>query len=163
MINGIVANYATRKNGEIEVNLKALARDKEFRDEVIKDIRKIIESEEHKDAYVVIPAFQSGAHDNHLGALINEIAEQVLLKGLVTGDVENVRHTHYLPKEVIIIKQSFRTGAGLQKQIATLREIGVPKIMVRCIITHATNRMQGFGFENDVDINALVKIDEVRI
>jgi len=163
-INEIVAGYATRNaKGEVEVNLKALARDKDFRDEVIKDIRKILESEEHKNALVVIPAFQSGAQDNHLGKLINEIAEQVRPKGLETGDVKNVGQRRRLPQEVIIIKQSFRTGTGLQKQIATLRELGVQKITVRCIITHATNRMQGFGYENNVDINALVKTDEVRL
>jgi phosphoglycerol transferase MdoB-like AlkP superfamily enzyme len=66
------------------------------------------------------------------------------------------------PEEGIIIKQSFRGGKRLQDQIEDLKAMGVKKVKVLCFIAHDSGRMQGYGHENDVEIDALVKIDEIR-
>lgn len=155
----IVSGYATRTANGVEINLKAIARNQEFRTEVIKEVTKSLGS---PAPCVVIPAYESGAAENHLGSLINELALTLQVKTLVTGDVKNFKRLKTHPKQVLIIKQSFRTGSGLQKQIAELKELGATEVRVLCFIAHNTGRMQGFGHENNVTIDALVKTDEMR-
>ena len=163
MIKEIVAAYAAKGDHGVEVNLKALARDEEFRKEVIKAVVSRVECKDGKPSpCVVIPAFDSGATDNHLGQLINELALNLQVKTLVTGKVENFKCLRTHPKEVLIIKQSFRAGEGLKNQIAALKALGAQKVGVLCFIAHNTARMQGFGHENEVEIEALVKTDEIR-
>jgi len=159
MLKEIVSNYVAKTANGIDVNLKGLARDQEFRAEVIKAVTKSLGS---PAPCVVIPAYESGAPENHLGSLINELALTLQVRTLVTGDVKNFKRLKTHPKQVLIIKQSFRSGKGLQKQIADLKALGATDVRVLCFIAHNTGRMQGFGHENNVEIDALVKVDEMR-
>jgi len=160
MIKEIVAQFAQHTSKGVEINLKALAKNEEFRQEVIKAVLKRVA--ESPKACVVIPSYQPGAPENQLGKLINELALNLQVKALVTGDVANIKGLSIRPEEVIIIKQSFRVGKRLQDQIEDLKAMGVKKVKVLCFIAHNSGRMQGYGHENDVEIDALVKIDEIR-
>ena len=159
----IVAQYAEKTSKGVEINLKALAKDEDFRKQVIKEvIKRVDRGDTSPSPCVVIPAFDSSAADNHLGTLINELALNLQVKTLVTGHVENFKRLRTHPEEVLIIKQSFRAGQGLKDQIAALKALGAQKVSVLCFIVHNSGRMQGFGHENDVEIEALVKTDEIR-
>ena len=159
MLKEIVSSYAQKTANGVEIDLKALARNQEFRTEVINEVLKRIGD---PAPCVLIPAYESRATDNHLGSLINELALTLQVKTLVTGDVKNFKSLRTRPAEVLIIKQSFRAGKGLQQQITELKELGAKKVRVLCFIAHNTGRLQGFGHENNVEIEALVKADEIR-
>lgn len=161
MIKELVAQYATKNGKTVEVNLKALARNKDFRDEAIAAVLKRVEAKDPTPC-IVIPAYRHGAAENHLGDLINELALNLQVKALVTGDVANIKELQVLPRSVLIIKQSFKTGKGLQDQIEDLKAQGVENISVLCFISHNTGRMQGFGHENGVEIETLVATDDIR-
>ena len=160
MIKDIVAAYAAKTENGVEVDIQALARNEEFRKAVIKEVTKRIDRGDKPSPCVVIPAFDSGS--THLGTLINELALSLQVKTLVTGDVRNFKRLKTHPKEVLIIKQSFRSGQGLKDQIATLKELGAKEVSVLCLLAHNSGRMQGFGHENGVSIEALVPTDEIR-
>lgn len=160
MIKEIVAAYAAKGENGVEVDLKGLARDEDFRKAVIKEVVNRVDRE--PTPCVVIPAFDSCSVENHLGKLINELALNLQVKTLVTGKVENFQNLRTHPEEVLIIKQSFRTGEGLKNQIAALKDFGAKKVSVLCFIAHNTARMQGFGHENEAEIEALVKTDDIR-
>lgn len=161
MIREIVSQYATKKGTTTEVDLKGLARNKEFRDEAIAAVLKRVEAKEPTPC-IIIPAYNPGSHDNHLGTLINELALNLQIKALVTGNVANIKELQVRPKSVLIIKQSFRAGTGLQNQIEDLKSLGIESISVLCFISHNSGRMQGFGHENGVEIEALVATDDLR-
>lgn len=161
MIKEIVSQYATKSGKTVDVNLKALAKDKDFREKAIAAVLKRVEAKDPTPC-VVIPAFNPGANENHLGSLINELALNLQIKALVTGDVSNIKSLRVRPESVLIIKQSFRTGSGLQSQIEDLKSMGIKNISVLCFISHSTGRLQGFGHENGVDIEALVATDDIR-
>lgn len=161
MIKEIVSQYATKSGKTVEVDLKGLARNKEFREEVITAVLKRVEAKTPTPC-IIIPAYNPGSHDNHLGTLINELALNLQVKALVTGDVANIKELQVRPKNVLIIKQSFRAGTGLQSQIEDLKAMGIESISVLCFISHNSGRMQGFGHENGVEIESLVATDDIR-
>ncbi len=161
MIKELVSQYATKSGKTVDVNLKALAKDKDFREEAIAAVLKRVEAKSPTPC-VIVPAFDSASTENHLGSLINELALNLQIKALVTGDVSNIKSLRVRPEAVLIIKQSFRTGKGLQDQIEDLKAQGVGQVSVLCFISHNSGRMQGFGHENGVDIEALVATDDIR-
>lgn len=161
MIKELVSQYATKKGTTTDVDLKGLARNKEFRAEAIAAVLKRVEAKTPTPC-IIIPAYMSRATENHLGSLINELALNLQIKALVTGDVANIKELRVRPESVLVIKQSFRTGSGLQSQIEDLKSMGIKNISVLCFISHSTGRLQGFGHENGVEIEALVATDDIR-
>ncbi|MBO5039100.1 MAG: hypothetical protein J6C85_06595 [Alphaproteobacteria bacterium] len=155
-IKGIVSSYAGRnERGQIEIDLKGLAADKNFREQAIKAVVKEVQE---KDACVLIPAFR---RDNtYLSRLINELALTLQVKTLVTGDVKNLKRLRSRPTSIMLLKQSFRTGKELQEQIDEIKAMGCT-VNVFCLLAHSLAKLQGFGYQNDVEIKALVAVDEI--
>lgn len=153
-IKSIVAQYATKNEKGVEVNLNALAKDKDFQSLVAKEVVKKVKENE---ACVLIPAYKP-TENRHLGKLINELALTLQVKTLVTGDVKNLRRLRIIPERVIILKQSFRNGKELKTQIEAIKEMGC-QVSVLCLLAHSSAKLQNFAAENEVEINALVKTD----
>lgn len=156
-IKRIVSAYAEKNDkGEREIDLKGLATDKAFREEAIKAVVKEVQKTE--DVCVLIPAFR---RDNtHLSKLINELALTLQVKTLVTGDVENLKRVRSHPHNIILLKQSFRTGTELKKQVDEIKAMGYT-VSVFCLLAHSSAKLISFGYQNGVEIKALVSIDEI--
>lgn len=156
-IKKIVSAYAGKNDkGQNEIDLKGLASDKAFREQAIKAVIK--EVQEKDDVCVLIPAFR---RDNtHLSKLINELALTLQVKTLVTGDVTNLKRVKSHPKNIMLIKQSFRTGKELQAQIDEIKAMGCT-VSVFCLLAHSSAKLQSFGYQNEVKIKALVAVDEI--
>ena len=150
----IVAKYTMPTENGVEVDIKALFADDDFRQQVIAKIIKNIKPEE----CVVIPAFDSRSRDLHLGQLINELALTLQVKTLVTGNVENFMRLKIRPKKVVIIKQSFREGKQLQEQIATLRKMNC-NVRVLCLMAHSKSKAKAFAKEHRVRVTVLTELD----
>lgn len=151
----IVASYADKTGKEID--LKNLSKDESFRGQVLAAVLERIKRKPR--ACVLIPAYNSS--NNHLGKLINELARMPQVKTLVTGDVENIKRLyHSRIKEVILVKQSFRSGNGLAKQIAALKSYGC-KVNVLCLISHSRAKLERFAKDNEIEIAALVCTDDL--
>ena len=151
----IVASYATEKENKTVVDIQKMAKDEEFRKEVIKEVLAIVKRS--AQACVVIPAFKSGEKNDHLGQLINELALTLQVKTLVTGKIENFKRLRHKPTEVIILKQSFREGTELQTQVSTLKAMGC-KVQVLCFLAHSATKLKKFADENAVSVQALVDL-----
>jgi len=158
ILENIVAHYATKENKVVSIDLKALSQDEMFREEVVKKVLNIVKS--HPHACVLIPAHKPFAETDYLGQLINDIILSLQVDALVTGSVENLKKLQHSVKEVLVIKQSFRTGEHLAKDIATLKKFGC-KVKVLCLIAHSSGKLQAFGYQNQVEIDALVKTDKI--
>lgn len=152
----IVENYATKENEIVNVDLKSLSTDNNFRSLVISAI--VQELKQKPQACVLIPAYR---HNSHLGALINELALTSLTRTLVAGGVQNLRRIRSpFAKDVILIKQSFRNGKELAKHIAEIKKMG-SRVTVVCLIAHSRAKFESFAKENKVDMKALVYTDEI--
>ena len=158
-MNEIVKNYISKNgDGEIRVDLLRLAKDENFRKEVVKNIVSKVKQTPH--ACVLFPSYQPHCANNPLGKLINELALSLVVETLVTGDVEKIRDLRSPVTDVIIIKQSFKSGRGLHDQIMTLASKGC-KVHVICLVSHSSAAIERFRQANDVDIEALVSLDEI--
>ena len=152
----IVANYATKKNETVNVDLKGLSADDNFRslvtDVVINELKK------KPQACVFIPAYR---RNSHLGTLINELAVKVQMRTLVTGDVQNLQRLRSIyTKDVILVKQSFRAGKQLAEQVQTIKNMG-GRVTVICIVAHSKEKLEQFAAENNVEVKTLVNLDEL--
>lgn len=156
-IKKIVADYATKKGSTVEVDLEALVADGEFRSEMIKKVKAYVKGK--PQACVLLPSYKR-AVENPLGKFINELAMQLQTETLVTGKTENIQRLIVKPTDVIVIKKSFRAGKELKEQIAELKGMGV-NIYVLCFVAHSGAKLQGFAVENGVDMEAVVKTDEI--
>lgn len=156
-VQKIVAEYATKNGKGVEIDITALAANKNFQKAVVKQVVAAVQ--EKPQACVLIPAYKSRANNNHLGQLINEIALTLQVKTLVTGDVKNLKSLLLKPSEVILLKQSFRLGKELKQQIADIKEMGFT-VSVLCILTHSKARLEAFGKENAVEITAIANTGE---
>ena len=153
----IVASYADKKEKGIEIDLKGLAKDEAFRDFAVKAVLDVIKTK--PQACVLIPAYSPD--NNHLGKFINELALTLQIRTLATGDVENIRCIRRSSiKEAILIKQSFRVGRKLAKQIDTIKACGC-EVSVLCLISHSRDLLEQFGKEHDVEVSALICTDEL--
>ena len=63
-------------------------------------------------------------------------------------------------EEVLIVKQSFKTGDGLKEQINRLKEKGL-KVSVFCLVAHSSTKLERFAYENGVEASAAVCLDEI--
>ena len=157
MLKNIVASYSSKdKSGEISVNLQRLEEDKKFRMSVIEAILR----EVNEASCVLFPSFCTHQCGTPLGKIINELALTLQVKTLVTGDVKNITSLQSPVKEVLIVKQSFKTGKGLVKQINELKAMGC-KVRVVCLIAHSGNQLDHFKYSTCVDAKALVCLDEI--
>lgn len=153
-LKNIVESYAHKGKQGLEIDLDALALNKEFNEEVVKKVSNIVPPQ----ACVFIPGYND--KNAHFTKLINDLVLSLQTKALVTGNIESLKNVE--TSDVIIIKQSFRTGQTLRTQIAELRTMGFEKIKVLCIITNSTGRLKGFAIEEGVEVDALVKTDEIE-
>lgn len=153
----IVAAYATKDGKTVNVDLKNLSADSNFRSEALAVILQQLEKK--KGTCVVLPSFR---RDNkNLGQLINELAASLKVKTLITGGITELEHVSQANKqEVVLVKQSFRAGQQLAEQIAAIKELG-SKVSVICLISHSRAKLESFAEENDVEITALVYTDEL--
>lgn len=159
-LQNLVANYAVKAQHGAEVNMTALADNEEFRQEAISKVLKYLDK--HQGACVLLPSYGIVANRNpHLCALTNELAAKIAIKTLVTGEVEGITGLRKLPEDVIIIKQAFRTGEHLAKDVEILKKHGC-NVGVLCLIAHSGAHLQNFGHQYDVEISALVQVDEIR-
>ena len=159
-LQNLVADYATKNAHGTEIDLASLARNEEFRQEVIEEVLKYIAK--HSGACVLLPSYGIVANRNtHLCALTNELAAKIAIKTLVTGEAEGITNLRKLPEDVIIIKQAFRTGEHLAKDVEILQQHGC-NVCVLCLVAHSSAHLQNFGHRYNVDISALVKVDEIR-
>lgn len=159
-LQNLVADYASKAEHGAVINMAALAGNEEFREEVIEGVLKYLEK--HQGACVLLPSY--GIADNrnsHLCALTNALAAKIAIKALVTGHAEAITELRKIPENVIIIKQAFRTGEQLSKDVEILKSHGC-NVAVLCLIAHSGSRLQNFGHQYGVEISALVKVDEIR-
>lgn len=157
MLKNIVAHHSSKnEDGEIIVNLQGLEDDKNFRASVVNAILQ----EVSEASCVLFPSFSTHQCGTPLGKIINELALSLQVKTLVTGDVTNITSLQSPVKEVLIIKQSFKKGQGLIKQINELKEMGC-KVRVVCLIAHSSNQLDYFRYATNVDTKALICLDEI--
>lgn len=156
-LKNLVASYATKKDGKTHVNLEALAHDAGFRSEVIQEVLNDIKKKPHLCVY--FPSFKPTCNRDAMGKLINELALNLQVETLVTGNIEKLGNLHNPVQDIIIVKQSFRTGKELHGQIEKLKEKGY-NVSVLCLIAHSRGRLEGFAYENQVEIEALVYTDD---
>jgi orotate phosphoribosyltransferase len=159
-LQNLVADYASKVSHGTEINLAALARNEEFRQEVIAAVLKYIDK--HPGACVVLPSFKAYSTRNpHLAALTIDLTAEIAVKTLVTGGVDGVTNLRKKPEDVIIIKQAFRTGERLAKDVEALQRQGC-HVSVLCLVAHSGAHLQNFGHRYGINISALVKVDEIR-
>ncbi len=158
-LKSLVAGYATKGEKGVEINLAGLAENKEFRSQAINAVVKKVKQSEH--ACVLFPSYKPCSDKNPLGKLINELALTLQVEALVTGDIVNLKKMQVPAKEVIVIKQSFRAGKELEKQIQDIRDMGC-KVSVLCLIAHSGAKVESFAHQNDVPVSALVYTDEIN-
>jgi len=159
-LQNLVADYAAKKQHGAEIDLVALAGNQEFRQEAIAEVLKFLAK--HEGTCVLIPSYGVVSNRNpHLCALTNELAMSIAVKTLVTGGVDAITTLRKLPEDVIIIKQAFRTGEHLAKDVEALKKHGC-RVSVLCLVAHSGANLQNFGHQYEVDITALAKVDEIR-
>jgi len=153
----IVAQYATKEDKTVNVDLKNLSMDGSFRSQALAAILKQLEGK--PEACVLLPSYRK--NPKNLGKLINELALSLQVKTLVTGGVEDIKRLRKTSKrDVILIKQSFRAGGELAEQVAAIKEMG-SKPSVICLIAHSRSSLENFARKNGVEISALVYTDEI--
>lgn len=151
----LVADYAAKTSKGVEVNLEALSKDDKFRSEVLKAI--LAKVKEKPEACVYFPSYKISGP---LGKLINEVALSLQVITLVTGSIDGVYRLHDSVKDIIVIKQSFRTGAKLKEQILELKAKGY-NVSVICLIAHSKKKTEVFQGETGADVSALVYTEEI--
>ena len=95
-----------------------------------------------------------------MGKLINEVALSLQVETLVTGNYEKLKDLQNPVKDVIIVKQSFRSGKELRAQIEELKAMGYD-VSVLCLIAHSGAKVEAFAHENGVPVSAIVYTDEI--
>lgn len=156
-LKNIVANHTIEslKDGLV-VNLNTLSEDPEFHSHVVKAIVK--KAQKNHRLCVWFPSYEFGKYK---GSLNNQLAQELDIRAFVAGEVVNINTVHHKIDEVLIVKQIFKTGEKLKEQIAQLKESGY-KVSVLTAIAHSGARVDGFGYENGVEMNTLVYLDEIR-
>ena len=153
----VKGHVSKNENGEVRVNLESLSKDGNFRNAVVNAIVKKVKASSH--ACVLFPSYKP-CLNTPLGKIINELAQTLVVETLVTGDINRIRDIRGAINEVIIIKQSFKSGVGLQKQIKDVREMGY-KVSVISLIAHSGAALERFKHANGVSLDALVCLDEI--
>lgn len=157
-LGNLVAHYATKGEKGVEINLEALSQDKHFRSQAVQAVVKKVKENPH--ACVFFPSYKPACDHNPLGKLINEVALSLQVETLVTGNYEKLKDLQNPVKDVIIVKQSFRSGKELRAQIEELKAMGYD-VSVLCLIAHSSAKVEAFAHENGVPVSAIVYTDEI--
>lgn len=158
-LKNIVANYVTKSDKGVEVDLENLSKDKKFRSEVVKEVLKKVQEIPH--VCIVFPSFKKGEDKNPLGGIINELASSLKISSLVTENLELVQHLRVPAENVILIKHSFRSGKKLKEQVEELKKFGC-NVSVICLVAHSGARVEAFAHANEVKVDVLVYTDEIN-
>ncbi len=155
-IKKVVAVYADKAAGKVEIDLKALAQDAECRNLLVQAI--LTRVKENPNVCVFIPAYKNR---NHLGTLVNELAQTLQVRHIATGSVDNLRRLARSSfNEVILFKQAFNTGAELAGQVSAIQTLGC-KVRVLCLAAHSKERLENFATEQGIKAEALVYTEEL--
>lgn len=155
-LNEVVASYANKAEGKVELDLKALAQDAECRKLVVEAVLSWVK--ENPNICVFVPAYKNS---NHLGHFINELAQTLQVRYLVTGSVDNLRHlTRATFKKVILFKQAFNSGSELAKQVSTIQDLGFD-VSVLCLFAHSKEKLESFASVHHIKAKALVHAEEL--
>ena len=153
----IVERFTTPTLSGKVVDLYKLDKSQEFKEAVKAQVEKLLQEIPH--TCVLIPAGKARL-SNPLRELIMELAMMAQLRTIVTGSPENLRKLLYgAPHDILLIKQSFKTGKGLQKDIADIREQGC-NVKVLCLVAHSQAKLEKFAAENNIEATALVYLGE---
>lgn len=148
-LTGIVASY-TKQDGKT-VDLENLVKDESFQTTAVTAILQEVKNK--VGVCVIFPSYPKNAA---LGQLINELAKSLKVRAIVTGGVENLhRVARSNKKEVLLIKQAFRTGKELSEQVAAIKKMGA-KASVLCLVSHSSVKLKRFAMNNDVEMTSLV-------
>ena len=145
MLKEIVKHHVTVGEHGLSVNIEALEKDLKYKEAAINAVVKQIAK--NPKACVYLPSYKVGSP---LGAFINGLAAHKEVLKLKTTQVT----------EVLIIKQSFKTGNGLKEQIKVLKEHGF-NVSVFCLVAHSSTKLVQFAYENKVNAKAAVCLDEI--
>lgn len=156
-LNEIVISYITKEGDKVNVDLKSLSEDDNFRGSAISAILQQISG--NGETCIYFPSF--GKENKNLGKLINELAVYPTVRNLMTGKIENLKRKRGAGKKnVVLIKQAFLTGKTLAAQVATLKKMGY-KVSVLCLVAHSRAKLEEFGKNKHIEIEALVHLDEL--
>lgn len=156
-LNEIVASYMAKEDKAVNVDLGSLSNDDDFNRQVFVAILEKLKGK--PQACVYLPSYQQ--KNKNLGPLINKLATSLRVKTLVTGSFENLKRIRGAgKKEVVFIKQSFRSGSELARQVAAIKKTG-SNVSVICLISHSRAKLERFAKENDIEVSALVYCDEM--
>ncbi len=109
---------------------------------------------------VFFPSYQDGKKE--LGQLINELALSSDVCTIATGAIQNLNRfrNNGNIKEVILVKQFFRTGNELSHQIAQIKEMNF-HVNVMCVFATSEKELKAFAEANNVEASALFYSDEL--
>ena len=139
------------------VDLCTLDKNEEFKEAVKKEVERLLLEIPH--TCVLIPAAKASQR-NPLRELVMELAMMVQLKTIVTGAPENLKRLIYgAPRDVLLIKQGFKDGDGLKKDIAATQAQGC-NVKVLCFIAHSKAKLDALAAEYNVEATALVYLNE---
>ena len=153
MLKEIVRQHVSAGECGLSVNLDTLEKDQKYRKAAVNAVVKQLATK--PSACVYFPSYKEGSP---LGSFINELAAHKEVKNLKTMDLEEVLKLKVA--EVIIVKQSFKNGFGLKKQVQKLKAHGF-NVSVFCLIAHSSTNLERFAYENGIEVKASVCLDEI--
>ena len=154
MLKEIVRNHVSVGECGMSVNLDTLEKDQKYRKSAVSAVLKQLATK--PSACVYFPSYKEGSP---LGSFINELATHKEIRNLKTVDIREVLKLSSI-EEVLVVKQSFKTGNGLKEQINLLKDKGF-KVSVFCLVAHSSTRLERFAFDNGVEASAAVCLDEI--
>ncbi|MBR5598668.1 MAG: hypothetical protein IKW39_01365 [Alphaproteobacteria bacterium] len=156
MLKEIVKHHVTNGEHGLSVNLNTLEKDAKYREAAINAVVKQVESK--PKACIYLPSYKIGSP---LGAFINGLAAHKEVKNLKTTNIAEVLKLDTdTITEVLIIKQSFKTGNGLKEQVEKLKRKGFT-VSVFCLVAHSGAKLESFAYENGVEATSAVCLDEI--
>ena len=157
MLKNIVANNTVELPEKgLWVNVNTLSEEVEFHKQVVNEIVK--KAKTNPRLCVWFPGYEFGKYKGYLN---NQLAKELDIRAFLAGEVVNINSIHHKINEVLIVKQVFKTGESLKHQIAQLKESGY-KVSVLAAVAHSGARVDGFAYENQVELKSLVVLDEIR-
>jgi hypothetical protein len=152
-MNEIVKHYVTFGEHGMCVDVDALERNSMYREAAIQSAVKQIKGK--PDSCVFLPSYKEGSA---LGPFINGLVMHPEVKNLKTTNIKDVLKMNV--EEVLVVKQSFKTGAGLKRIIGVLKSHGF-KVSIFCLVAHSSTELERFAYENGIEAYAAVSLDEI--
>ncbi len=157
-LKSVVASYANKAAGKVEIDLDALMQDSEARQLLVTAVLSRIRTK--RDVCIFIPA-PVCPQNRHL--FINELALKLRREVLVTGEIQRLRGALIRcpsVKEVVIITGVFNKQKDLATQVAAIKAAR-RKAMVLNLITHSKKEQETFAAEQEVEVSSLVCTEEI--